>query len=1025
MESQKKTGNQVRWNLIYLLLAALFLRLVLAAFYRGYETDMSCFMGWADRLYTEGISSFYQSGGFNDYPPGYMYVLWLIGALKSLFGFDNMSVAAVLLTKLPAILCDLGAGYLIYRLAEKRFSEKHGLICAALYVFSPAIWINSAMWGQVDAVTTLFMLLVCYFVYEKKMPLAYVSFAIGFLMKPQMAFVFPIMLLGIVDNVFLEDFSWKKFGVNLGTGLASIGGMFLLAMPFGLSYVIPQYVDTVSSYPKATVNAYNFWAMLGLNWHDQTERFMGFSCNTWGTIFILLIFAAAIVFWYKSKKNGAKYFYISAFIVIGIFTLSVRMHERYMFYALALWMCLYALKPRMEFLIAYIALSIVHLINVVDILFYYDAANFDWEDPLSRTMGFCMVVCFVLVCWLGARYFLKEDLAKMKPEGISTVKTLIPGRKKEKETVEDGKPSPIRPSEKTVKLVKWDFLIIAVICVIYGAVALHDLGSTEVPQTGWKSTTVGDTLEFEFAPGTQISGIHYFQGNYHRQTYKISYYDMDQWTTLSESEEFTSVFKWQEVSMSPVTTTKLQFEALSDSSNVLEFVFVDADGEKILPVNADDYPELFDEQEYYTGRTTYLNSTYFDEIYHARTAYEYIQGVYSYENTHPPLGKFFISLGIRAFGMDPFGWRIAGCLFGIAMLPFFYIFAKKMTKKSWLAAAVTTLFAFDFMHFTQTRIATIDVFVTFFIIVMYWLMYEYTKKSFYDQPLKKTFIPLGACGVVMGFAMASKWTGIYAAGGLAVIFFVNLFNRYREYAYAKRHHRGETAGISHAEIVRKFPEYTRKTILFCCIFFVVIPAVIYTLSYIPFNDNSGAGLLTRMINNQKTMFGYHSTLVSEHPFSSKWYQWPIMTRPIWYYSGHVSDTISEGISAFGNPLVWWAGIPAFIAMIYLAIAKKDKNAGFLIIAYMAQYLPWFFVSRTTYIYHYFPSVPFITLMIGYVFYWFVKNKPAKWKVATVWVYVAAAVGLFILFYPVLSGHGVDKEFVKHYLRWFESWVLVS
>lgn len=1019
----------MRWNLLYLLLGALFLRLVLAAFYRGYETDMSCFMGWADRLYSEGISSFYQGGGFNDYPPGYMYVLWLIGAIKALFGLDNSSVAAVLLTKLPAILCDLGAGYLIYRLAEARFSEKHGLICAALYLFNPAIWINSAMWGQVDAVTALFMLLVCYFVYEKKMPLAYVSFAIGFLMKPQTAFVFPVLLLGIVDRVFLEDFSWKKFGVNLGAGLASIGGMLLLAAPFGLSYVIPQYVDTVSSYPKATVNAYNFWAMLGLNWHDQTEKLMGLSCNTWGTIFILLIFAAAILFWYKSKKNGAKYFYIGAFIVIGIFTLSVRMHERYMFYALALWMCLYALKPRMELLIAYLALSVVHLINVADILFNYDASNFDWEDPLSRTIGFCMVVCFVLVCWLGVRYFLREDLAETQPEGIAVFKGLLPGRRKadgkEAKAAEEDKPSPIRPSEQTAKLVKWDALIIAVICVIYGAVALHDLGSTEVPQTGWESHTVGDTLEFEFAPGTKLAGIHYFQGNYHKQTYQISYYDQGQWTTLSESEEFTSVFRWQEVSMSPVTTTKLRFEALSDSSNVLEFVFVDEAGEEILPVNADDYPELFDEQADYTGRTTYLNSTYFDEIYHARTAYEYIQGVYSYENTHPPLGKIFISLGIRAFGMNPFGWRIAGCLFGIAMLPFFYIFAKKLLKKSWLAAAVTTLFAFDFMHFTQTRIATIDVFVTFFIIVMYWLMYEYTNKSFYDQPLKKTFLPLGACGVVMGFAIASKWTGIYAAGGLAVIFFLNLYQRYREYAYAKRHRSGETAGISHAEIVKKFPEYTKKTILFCCVFFVVIPAIIYTLSYIPFRDNSGAGLLTRMINNQKTMFNYHSNLVSEHPYSSRWYQWPIMTRPIWYYSGHVSETVSEGISAFGNPLVWWAGIPAFVFIIYLAIAKKDKNARFLIIAYMAQYLPWFFISRTTYIYHYFPSVPFVTLMIGYVFYWFVRKKPAKWKTAAVWVYVAAAVGLFILFYPVLSGHAVEKEFVSNYLRWFDTWVLVS
>ena len=70
---------------------------------------------------------------------------------------------------------------------------------------------------------------------------------------------------------------------------------------------------------------------------------------------------------------------------------------------------------------------------------------------------------------------------------------------------------------------------------------------------------------------------------------------------------------------------------------------------------------------------------YFDEIYHARTAYEFLHGLPTYENTHPPLGKILISVGIAIFGMNPFGWRIMGTLFGIAMLPFLYLLWKKMT----------------------------------------------------------------------------------------------------------------------------------------------------------------------------------------------------------------------------------------------------------------------------------------------------------------------------------------------------------
>ncbi len=1020
--------DQIAKGVVYLFLAAALLRLLLAAVYRGYDLDMNCFMGWADRLFSEGIPSFYKSEGFSDYPPGYMYILWVLGAVRHLLGLDNYSALSIVLTKLPAMVCDLGAGYMIYLLAKERFSEKHGMICAGFYLFSPAVIINSTIWGQVDAVTTLFMLLVCYYVYKKKLPLAYVFFALGFLVKPQMAFIFPILLMGIVDQVFLEGFSPKKFFVNLGAGLASIGGMFLLAMPFGISEVIPQYMDTVSSYPKATVNAYNFWAMLGMNWHEQTEKILGLTCSMWGTIFIVLIFVAAAIMWFKSKKNSSKYFFLGAFIVVGIFTLSVRMHERYMFYALALLMCLYAVRPRKEFLFSYLFLTVVHFLNVEDVLFHYDPANFDWEDPVSVGIGFFMVAAFAYLCYLGLKYYMKEDLAEVRTEGVRQIAETISS--KYKQAASKVQESPIRPSEPVAKIVKWDILIMVAISVIFGAVSLHDLGNRQAPVNGWTSHTPNEELVFEFEEGTRISGIHYYLGNYHKPHFTIQSApskttDAADWQTYVEDAEFTSVFKWQEVQMSGAVIGDpfVKLISLSYDASIWELVFLDEDGQPVLPVNADQYEALFDEQDLYEARATYMNSTIFDEIYHGRTAYEYIHGLYSYENTHPPLGKILIAVGILIFGMNPFGWRIMGALFGIAMLPFIYLFGKRMFKKTWLATVVTILFAFDFMHFVQTRIATIDVFITFFVILMYYFMYRYSRMSFYDTPLKKTFLPLALCGLSMGLGVASKWTGVYAGLGLAVIFFSVLYRRYKEYVYAKVHPKGSTEGISHQSIIRNFPVYTRKTILFCCLVFVVIPVCIYTLSYIPFNDNSGAGLITRMLKNQQTMYNYHSTLVSEHDFSSRWYQWPIMTRPIWYYSGHVSDTISEGISAFGNPLVWWAGIPAFFYMVYLAIMKKDGKARFLVIGYLAQYMPWFLVSRTTYIYHYFPSVPFVVLMLGYVFSLFAKEK--RGRIAAVFVYTAAAVGLFILFYPVLSGHPIDKNFVSTFLRWFDSWVLVT
>ena len=116
-------------------------------------------------------------------------------------------------------------------------------------------------------------------------------------------------------------------------------------------------------------------------------------------------------------------------------------------------------------------------------------------------------------------------------------------------------------------------------------------------------------------------------------------------------------------------------------------------------------------------------------------------------------------------------------------------------------------------------------------------------------------------------------------------------------------------------------------------------------------------------------------------------------------------------SAFGNPLVWWAGIPAFAFMLYRMFVKKDRKAAFLSVGYLSQYAPWFKVTRVVFIYHYFPSVPFVTVMVGYSMYLIVKKYPKVRKLA--YVYTALAVGLFIMFYPVCKWYADDDTLCDH------------
>jgi hypothetical protein len=277
----------------------------------------------------------------------------------------------------------------------------------------------------------------------------------------------------------------------------------------------------------------------------------------------------------------------------------------------------------------------------------------------------------------------------------------------------------------------------------------------------------------------------------------------------------------------------------------------------------------------------------------------------------------------------------------------------------------------------------------------------------------------------MGLGCASKWTGCYAALGLAIVFFSTIFKRGHEYQLAKKDPEGESDGIKHGHILKVFKGNTIKTLLFCCVAFIVIPVIIYTLSYIPFvgADDAPKSLIGRMLDNQKNMFNYHANIEFEHGYASKWYEWALMIRPIFYYSGYITETLRQGISAFGNPLVWWVGIPAFVYVTYRFICKKDRMAFFIGIGYLAELLPWVLVSRLTFIYHYFTSVPFVVFMNVFAIKRLLDDKPKSRKY--VYIYAGLTIVVFFMFYPVLSGQTVSINYVDKWLRWVNTWVLVS
>ena len=546
------------------------------------------------------------------------------------------------------------------------------------------------------------------------------------------------------------------------------------------------------------------------------------------------------------------------------------------------------------------------------------------------------------------------------------------------------------PDKTRHRLGRADAVIMAVIMLLYALVAFWKLGNTESPESFVNMENRTESIELDISSGT-VTHLMVYEG-VGIGSYSITYSDGSATYDIAElTQSHADVLKWHDVAINYYLTGGTIY--ISGTGNVWlgEVVALDVDGNVVGAVSS--APELCDEQSLCPDRQTYMNSTYFDEIYHARTAWEHLNGVYPYEITHPPLGKIIISIGIALFGMTPFGWRFSGTFFGVLMLPVIYIFAKRLFGGKAVPAACTLVLTSDFMHFVQTRIATIDTYAVFFILLMYLFMYGFITTGSRRE--------LALSGIFFGIGAASKWTCIYAGAGLAVIWFIYV--------------------IREARAQRLDMKGFWKLCGFCVIFFVVIPCLIYYFAYIPYGTARSispfsAEYLRMVLDNQSYMFNYHSGIVAEHPYSSRWYQWVLDIRPILYYLEYFDDGTHSSFGAFLNPALCWGGLLSLFVLIYTAIFRRDRCAGFILLGYLAQLIPWLFVTRITFEYHYFPCSVFLVLSLGYCFNLMRHNlRHWKWYVSG---FVTLSIALFVMFYPALSGKPVAATGL---LSWLPTW----
>ena len=994
-------GEEKNRRTVWLLAILCFgVQMMLAAATEGYSYDMSCFTAWSARVASLGPANFYAPDYFCDYPPGYILMLWLPGKILGLMPAAGETARRVLFALWPALGTAL-CGPVVYQFACKRTSPAWALRCAAAAMFCPAMLFDSGVWGQIDGVFTLAILFCFVFLEDKRWLAGAACFGVALVIKPQALLAGPpLAICFLLPVLFSRDNKARLEGVKNGIlgVLAALAPVLVCGVFFwGIGGAVPalweKYTTTTASYPYATINAANLIGFLGGEWKPQTNAVYWFgiplmSWQTFGTLLVLLLSVWTFVWAMRAYKNGRFSPLLTvAVYTVGVFTLSHRMHERYLVFTLILIIAAAAAFNSRRLLGISWGLSLTSLFNMAQVY-----SNVGGEDEflasalnqlVFRFTGLAETVLFFLLAW--------QAWALSSPAAAEDAADAAP------------RCEPLAPIGRAPAWTKKEALGLAGLTAAVALVSFAYLGEMTAPQNP-VDTNGQPTASYTIETAANPSSVWVYAGISEYNNGHLTLTDAAGVVQLEMELDHSSTFKWNEYAMAGAQSP---FTVEVENGQVFELSFRDENGQPVA-VTGDTTSPLVDEQQLVPQRISQMNSFYFDEIYHARTGYEHLHKMKVYETTHPPMGKNFIALGIAIFGMTGFGWRFFGTLFGVLMVPALYDFVRRLTKKPHIAGFAAVLLALDFMRFSQTRLATIDSYVVLFILLGADMMLWYCT-SVLEKGVGDSLLPMALGGVAFGFGCASKWTGMYAGVGLAILYFGVLWQRGKYL-------------LTQPDGKKKVKNEVQLAIAGGVLFYVVTPLLIYLASYLPYLIRDPGFGLDDWWRAQESMYWYHSTLEATHSFSSQWYTWLLDARPVWYYSGHgVQDGIRSSIAGFISPALMLAGMIGWLRLAYRQLVGKGSRAGGLVIVVtLSSLLPWVLVTRCTFLYHMFPCVPMLAAAAALMLSQWEDaghgDRARFWSLAI----LGAAALLFVWFYPVLSGIPTPSWWLDG-LRWLPTW----
>lgn len=423
---------------------------------------------------------------------------------------------------------------------------------------------------------------------------------------------------------------------------------------------------------------------------------------------------------------------------------------------------------------------------------------------------------------------------------------------------------------------------------------------------------------------------------------------------------------------------------------------------------------------------------------------------------HPPLGKWSIGLGIKAFGMDPSGWRSATAAAGTAVVALTALLAWLLFSSVAWTYVAGLLMAVEHLNVVLSRTALLDMHLELWVLAGFvllvldrrWLERRQARVDRAEpdrDPGPRIYSPLWrpwryAAGAAFGAATAVKWSGAIA---LAAALLLTLIWE------IQRRHRSGTGWVGAAG------RAMAREALGVTLALLLLPALIHLATWLPWLHHFDWDW-AKWWDTQEGAYRFHfeggleefktdpesGSLVATHPYYARPWGWIILWRPISFYFKDVGPEMRQ-ILAIGNPLIFWASAFALPFLVFVWRRFRDWRAGFILVAFLGQYLPWFRVSRPTFFFYVAPLTPFMLLAVVALLQrlsdsFLVVREPdgsvalhpdtGEPAISTayvyrpfVWIYIAAAVLVFAWFWPILTG-GQISDLRYPTIVWFPGWI---